>query len=713
VLFYLLLNGVIIIEITVIIAEKSDAAHAIASALTNDYKECPGYLIGNNGLLITWTQGHLLTLQEPDEINPEWEDWSWDTLPILPTYLPLKPLPNAQKQLDVIARLIKNCHVVVNAMDAGIEGELIFAYLAIYLKFLDFPTKRLWTASLQATAIKKAYEDMKDIEEYQHLRKAGLARSMGDYILGINSTRSITLAGGGKTLSAGRILSPTLALIYDRQIARDQFEEEIYYGIKATFQQGSIYYDSSFKGDRLIDYDEVEKIIKLLEKQEGQVQFTDDTKLQMPPYLPNLTDVTVMANQRYGIKVSDGVKILQKLYLKKLITYPRTSSRYVTPDELDLLHKSYKALIEVFPNLKKGSEISRVNLNNKRIFNPENVQDHHAILPEATKPVDLTQEENLVYQIIVERFFLQFQAPVKTLQRKVLTVVNDYNFQTTFKKVIDYGWKGLNLDFTHLLIEEQDDDEMLEEEVDVLPDIQMDIAIKNIGLDVKEKKTTAPPLYTEGSLMKLMENINSIITNKKYKEALKGCGIGTSATRAETIKKLQDNGYVISQKRKLEVTKLGKAVIQLLRKSKSHLLTSPELTAKWELELEEIKKGKDSKHFNDAVANFTLNFVEEMKDLSLSENALTAFSAKCPSCGKPLNENKKVYYCTQDDKDCTFYIWKNQYNKSITRKMLDDLIQKGETSLLTFKTKDGTRKYKARFKLVLPIKQGKLQLEYI
>ncbi len=707
------MNGVITIEIIVLIAEKPDAAHALAKALTDDYKECTGYLMGNNGLLITWTQGHLLTFQEPDEINPEWEDWSWDTLPILPTNLPLKPLPNAQKQLDVIKGLINNCHMIVNAMDAGVEGELIFTYLAIHLKFTNFPTKRLWTASLQPSAIKRAYAEMKDIKEYQYLRNAGLARSMGDYILGINSTRSITLAGGGKTLSAGRILSPTLALIYDRQVARDNFEEEIYYALKGTFQQGSFYYDSTYKGDRLTDFEEVEKIIRLVEKQEGYVQLTDSTKSQMPPLLPNLTDITVMANQRHGIKVADGAKILQKLYLKKLITYPRTSSRYVTPDELNLLHSSYNALIEVFPNLKKGSDINRVSLNNKRIFNPQQVQDHHAILPEAAEPVDLTEDEKLVYELIVERFFLQFQAPAKSLQRKVTTTINDYQFQTTFKQILDYGWKGLHLDFAHHFIEVLDEDELMEEEVDELPNIQMDAPIKNFGIEAKERKTSAPAQYTEGSLMKLMENISSLISDKKYKEALKGCGIGTSATRAETIKKLQDNGYVVSQKKKLEVTKLGKTVVQILRKSKSHLLTSPELTAKWELELEEIKKGKDIKPFNDAVANFTINFVEEMKELALNDNTLTTFSALCPCCGMPIKENKKVYYCTKNTVDCTFFLWKNQYNKNISLKMLDDLIQKGETSLLTFTTKDKSRKYKARLKMVLPIKQGKLQLEYI
>lgn len=697
----------------VVIAEKPDAAYAIANALSYEYKECNGYLMGNHGLLITWTQGHLLGIQDPGEINSEWEDWSWDTLPILPSYLPLKPLPKAQKQLDVIAGLVKNCHMIINAMDAGVEGELIFTYLSIHLKFTDFPIKRLWTASLQPSAIKKAYAEMKDNNEYRYIKNAGLARSMGDYILGINSSRSITLAGGGKTLAAGRILSPTLALIYDRQIARDNFIEETYYSLKGTFKQGDFFYKSTFKGDRLTDIEEVKKISTLVEKQVGYIQFTDDNKLQMAPLLPNLTDITAMANQRYGIKVSDGVGILQKLYLKKLITYPRTQSRYVTPDELELMHASYKVLIEVFPNLKKGSDINRVNLNNNRIFNPHQVQDHHAILPEATEPFDLTEEEQLVYQLIVERFFLQFQSPVKAIHRKVTTIINDYHFQTTFKEIIDYGWKGLELDFTHHFVEDPSDDEMLEQEVDELPKIEMELAVENYGIEAKEKKTTAPTLYTEGSLMKQMDNIQSLVTDKKLKEALRGCGIGTSATRAETIKKLQDNGYVVSQKKKLEVTKLGKSVVEILRKSKSHLLTSPELTAKWELELEEIKKGKEIKPFNDAVANFTMNFVEEMKELALSDQTLTTFTTKCPICGLPIKESKKVYYCTKNNTDCTFYLWKNQYNKNISLKMLDDLIQKGETSLLTFTTKDGKRKYKARFKMILPIEKGKLQLQYI
>lgn len=697
----------------VIIAEKPDVALALANALTDAYKRCEGYLMGNNGLLITWTQGHLLRIPDPGELKPEWEDWSWDTLPIIPPNLSLKPIDKNRKQLDVIARLTRNCHMIVNALDAGVEGDLIYQYVATFLNLTDFPTKRLWTASLQPAAIKKAYEEMKDISEYRYLQNAGLARSMSDYILGINSTRSLTLAGGGITLAAGRILTPTLALIYDRQHARENFEEEIYYTINSTFKQGSFYYDAIFKGDRLTEIEEYEKVIRLVEKQEGQVQFEDKTSVQMPPLLPNLTDITAMANQRYGLKVAHTAKILQGLYLKKSITYPRTSSRYVTADELDLMHKAFKVLAEVYPNLKKGSNVNRLNSNNKRLVDPQHIQDHHAILPEATVPTELSQEEELVYQLIVERFFLQFQEPATSLQRKVITTVADYQFHTTFKKIENYGWKGLELNFDHDYTEDAEmTEEMAEEIVDALPTIYTNKVIENFGIEAKERKTSAPGLYTEGALMKLMENISGIITDKKLKEILKGCGIGTSATRAETIKKLQDNGYVVSHKKKLEVTKIGKQVIELIRKSKTHLLTSPELTATWELELEEIKKGKDIGAFQEAVNNFTLNFVEEMREIALTEETLSTFNAKCPNCNKPIKANKNVYYCTNNKNECSFFFWKKQYNKTISQKMVDDLITKGETNLLTFTRNDG-KKYKARFKMTMPLDNGKLQLTYI
>lgn len=697
---------------TVIITEKPDVALAIAKALTEYYKQCEGYIMGNNGLLITWTQGHLLTIKEPGEIKAEWEDWSWDTLPILPPYLALKPLPNSQKQLDVIYEISKNCHLLVNALDAGAEGEVIYFYVAKFLNLADVPTKRLWTASLQPAAIKKAFEEMKDNNEYKHLRNAGVARSLGDYILGINCTRSLTLAGGGNTLAAGRVQSLVLALIYDRQIAREDFEEEVYYTIKAFFRQEKVLYDANYKGERLTDIEEVKRISQLIKRKQGDVKYVDETKYQHPPLLPNLTDITVKANQRLGFKVIETTKILQSLYLKGVITYPRTNSRYVSNAELSLLHKSYQVLKDVFPIYCRGNDINIVNINNKRIFNPQEIQDHHAILPEAVIPTNLTKEEDMVYQLIVELFFLQFQTPMKYISRKVTTIVEGYTFQNTFKEVLDYGWKGLNLDIEKECKddEEQDDDDENEEIVNELPELQKSLSVENVEIVVKERKTSAPTLYTEGSLMKQMENVGNIIKDKRYKAALKGCGIGTSATRAETIQKLQDNGYVTSKKKKLEVTKLGKTVTKMIRNSPSNLLTSPELTAQWELELEEIKNGKNMKTFLESIVSFTTNFVEEMQGLSLPDEALSTLGTKCPYCDSLIKSNTKVYYCKSD---CSFFIWKKQYSKSITQKMLDDLITKGETNLLTFTTKDGKRKYKARLKLPNPLENGKLQIAYL
>ncbi len=698
----------------VIIAEKHDAAVAIAKALSPTYIEHKGYMEGSNHINYTYAQGHLLKFLEPGELKEEWEEWSWESLPIIPTEIRLKPIKGQSNQLAVIAKLTRDCDLIVNAMDSAQEGELIYFYISLYLNLLNKPTKRLWTASLQAAAIQKAFKEMKDISEYQNLRNAAICRSLSDYIVGTNASRSLTLAGNGKTLPAGRVLAPVLSLIYDREQVRSSFEQETYYSLKSYFKLGEFQYIANYKGERLTDVEKVQNIVHYTEKNEGAVKVEDKQKTTLQPGLLNHSDVLIIANQRFGFKGVHTAKILQNLYLKKLITYPRTKSKYLTPSEMLLMRTAYRILSSVYPNLEKGGDIDRLKVSDSRIFNVEEIEDHHAILPEAAVPADLTKEEQEIYHLIVERFFLQFQEPMESLHRKVITTVGDTVFQTTFKEIVKDGWKGLELNFDHTFQEDLlDDDEEEDIVVEKLPTLDLHLNTSTLGVEVKERKTQPPALYTEGTLIRQMENVGNLIGDPKFKDILKGIGIGTSSTRAETIKKLIDVEYITTHKKKLEITSLGKTVVELLRRTDSNLLTSPELTARWELELDAIKKGKDAKAFQDAVISFTTNFIDNMRTIKLNTETLSKFSSKCPNCGKIIRSNKNMYFCADYKNECSFFIWKNQYGKTITERMLEDLLSKGETSTLSFKTKDGARKYKAKLKLPNPLEKGKVQLAYL
>lgn len=696
----------------VIIAEKKDVAVAIARALTYSYKEHPGYFDGGKGLLITWAKGHLLTIMEPGEMNTEWEDWSWETLPIIPDKLSLKPIKGEEEQLAIINRLTKDCKLIVNAMDAGVEGELIFYYISQYLGWKNKSIKRLWTVSLQPNAIQKAYMDLKDGAAYVTLQNAGLARSSSDYILGINGSRSLSLAGGGKTLPIGRLLASILSLVYERDKARSDFVPEEYFSLSGFFEHDEFHIKAIYKGDRITEVDKVHEITGAVQNQSGTLEYEDSDKYTPPPLLLNSTDVSVIANQRFGMKPTDTMKVLQSLYLKKMITYPRTSSRYVTQNEFPFMRATYLFLTTVYPNLKKGGDVDRLQLNNNRIFSEKHLSDHHAILPEIAADEELTDQEKDIYHLIIERFFLQFQAPMKSIHRKVNITIGGHTFQTSYKKIVASGWKGLELNFNHDFIEDLED-ELMEEVVDELPAFNKEGSVKNIALEAKAKKTSPPAQYTEGTLLKQLENISNLIKEPKYKKILSDCGIGTSSTRAETIKKLQDIGYIASEKRKLKMTPVGNTVIELLRQSKTNVLTSPILTAMWELELEEIRNGKDAAAFHEAVINFTINFIEEMQEIALGDDTKATFHTLCPHCSHPIKQSEKVYYCSNDNEKCSFFIYKKQYNKTISQKMLEDLVTKGETNILMFTTKDKSRKYRARFTMPPSFDKGRLHISYV
>jgi len=691
---------------TLVIAEKKEAAKSIAQALSPQFTEKEGYIQGSNNLIFTWASGHLVEIKSPEEMNKEWGEWTWDTLPMIPENIQLKAKPKVKKQLDIIQKLEKQASVIVNAADSGTEGEVIFNFIAIYLRF-NKPIYRLWTSSLQPGAIQKAYKELKPASAYNSLKQAGFSRAISDWIIGLNATRALTLAAGGKIIHAGRVQTPVLALVYDRHKERSLFKKKKFYPLLATFSQGTEKYQGYLAGDRIINLDEAKSINAQINAKQGTItDIKEEQKKTPPPLLMDLTDLSRIANQKYSYTAIKTLEIVQSLYLKKYVTYPRTGSRYTTADEIPLMHNSFDVLKNQFPKLAANGDKGLVNVANTRIVNPKKVVDHHALLPEPVIATNLSKEEENIYMIIVERFFTQFQKSMKFIQTKIKTEIQGYNFESTYKLPLSVGWTAIiNLE----------DDEIDTKESNDFTGIPKLIkgGVSCEDVEIEEKETSAPAAYTDGSLIQMMSNISNKISDPILKAKLKDCGIGTSATRATIIKKLIDTEYLAYEKKSITITNKGINVIEILRTTNISLLTSPELTAEWEKALEQVRNGQSSKPFMDGIKKFAHLIVDESKKLNLDANDFTQNYGKCPKCGKNILKNKKSYYCSGYNEGCKFFIWSNQYNKNITPKMLEQLLLKGKTNILSFSSKNETKSsFKA--KLILPknLDGGRLELEF-
>lgn len=683
------------------IAEKPDAAMAIAKALSPTFEKKKGFIIGGNGYIFTWAFGHLVGLKEPEDLNPEYKTWKMEHLPIIPERIMLRALPGKETQLQTIKQLAQSAKMVINCTDAGQEGELIFHYISLILQLTNKPTKRLWTSSLQPTAIQKAFKDMKDHSEYQTLRNAAVSRSISDWIIGINSSRAATLATG-HTIKAGRIMTPVLALVYDRHIERERFKKSKYYPIEATFHQQDVTYQGKLQTEELIlDKQIATNIMNAVQHQSAQITELKEEQKEVPaPLLLDLTDASRIANKKYGFKGTKTLEVLQSLYLKKCITYPRTSSRYVTPDEIPLMHQSFDALQSAFPHLAQKSDKSLVTAENKRICNE--IGDHHALLPEPVIAADLTDDERKVYEIIVERFFLQFQAPAKWQHLTIQSKVGQYSFLSRYKTPVQLGWQAL-------IPKVQTE---TEEEVEGYPRIMESLPIHCNKATISELTTVPQPLYNDGTLMDMMNNISRRLNDEKMKEILKDRGIGTVATRAETISKLEKSGYLAYEQKSITITKAGITIIEMFRQTKINTLTSPEFTAIWEIELENIRKGKPATKFNNQIKEFAHVIVEEVKKIQVTKMDFQETIGSCPQCDQPLIKSEKRFYCSAHNNGCEFFIWRNQFNKTITNNMLVQLLKNNKTNFLTFQSADKTRKYIAKLILNLPVQNGKLSLEF-
>lgn len=565
------------------------------------------YLEGDN-YIITWAIGHLVSLAEPDQYDPKYKRWNEADLPIIPDRFKLWPNARTKDQLTIISELSKRCNRLVNACDAGREGQLIFHLIRQYLK-MPQPTDRLWISDLTPETIRRGFDTLRSDQEYDALTRAARARSEADWLVGMNASRAFTIRH--KTLlSVGRVQTPVLALLYDRHREITAFDSETYFVVQASFSQEDFSYKGVWQGDRITKREQADELAKKVSNKPARIiSYTVNESKEYPYRLYDLTLLQREANGRFGYPAKKTLDIAQALYEKhKVITYPRTSSNYVTEENIPIMGNVLNMLKQTsYADLANGADRSRVHRGNKAVCNPAKVEDHHAILPTPKRPGALSKEEQNIYDMIVRRFLSHYYPPAVYNNHDVMTEVEGEQFRTRAKEQLEEGWRVV----LNGAAEDGDapkskgkgkkkaddsaddgDDELVE--TDRPFSVKPDAPVHCDAAAALEKATKPPKAYTEGTLLKAMESAGKAIEDEELRDAMKQTGLGTPATRAATIERLKQVGYITTAGKRLDITTKGCAAIELIRGAGVELLASPEMTGRWEQRLHQISRGEAS-----------------------------------------------------------------------------------------------------------------------
>jgi len=589
----------------VCIAEKPSVAKDIARILgANSSRD--GYMEGN-GYQVTWTFGHLCTLKEPDDYTPMWKHWSLSALPMIPQPFGIKLIEDQgiQKQFSTIERLMQAADGIINCGDAGQEGELIQRWV-MQLAKAKCPVKRLWISSMTDEAIREGFSSLKDQAEYQSLYLAGMSRAIGDWILGMNATRLYTLKYGRnrQVLSIGRVQTPTLALIVNRQKEIENFKPDPYWILSTTYRDTTF---SATKG-KFTNKEEGEAF---LEKISGKpltvksVQKKNGT--ESPQHLYDLTSLQVDCNKKYAMSAEMTLNIIQGLYEKKLTTYPRVDTQFLSDDiypKCPTILASIRGY-EQFTQPLAGKKLPK----SKKVFDTSKVTDHHAIIPTGMPTQNLTDMEKHVYDLIARRFIAAFYPDCKFATTTVLGVVDDIEFKVTGKTILDPGWRVVYAKDTQI-----EDDEKKDDEERTLPPFVEGESGNHVP-SLTEKWTTPPKFYTEATLLRAMETAGKFVEDEELRAALKENGIGRPSSRASIIETLFKRHYIKRERKNLVATPTG---IELIDTIHEELLKSCELTGIWEKKLRDIEhKTYDAKDFIDGLKTQITDIVNDvMRDNS-------------------------------------------------------------------------------------------------
>ena len=672
------------------IAEKPSVAKDIAEVLGAKSRK-DGYWEGN-GYWISWTFGHLCTLKEPHDYNERWKYWRLEDLPIIPPSFGIKVVDDAgvQKQFKCIENLVQQCDMVINCGDAGQEGELIQRWVLLKAK-CQKPVKRLWISSLTEEAIREGFEKLKESKQYDNLYAAGSARAIGDWLLGINATRAFTAKfGRGKaTLSIGRVQTPTLAMIVQRQKEINAFTSSEYWELK------TIYRETEFlcQIDRLSSEEKANKGLEYLKQHEFEVTtFEQKEGKEGNPRLFDLTSLQVEANRKYGFSADETLKYVQSLYEKKIVTYPRVDTTYLSEDIYPKVEgilrgmKYYSKLIE--PLLQAPIPKS------KAVFDDKKVTDHHAIIPTGVNPSGISPVENQVYDLIARRFIGVFYPECKVSNTTVIGLVDKLEFKATGKQILEPGWR--------VVFEDQGSktkDQSASEEK-ILPTFTEGEKGPHEPF-VHKGKTSPPKPYTEATLLRAMETAGKQVDDEEMRELMKDNGIGRPSTRANIIETLFRRKYIEKQRKNIIATQTGMDLIDTIQ---NDLLKSPELTGQWERKLRLIEKGEyqpdvfkqelygmvrevtDQVIFNThariQVEPVVVQTVKKTRAPRASIEKPSLESINCPKCkSAKLIKGKTAVGCS-NFKECGFKIPFEILGKKLTESQLLDLIVKGKTGTI-------------------------------
>ena len=700
-----------------VIAEKPSVARDIANVLGAAQKR-NGYLEGS-GYLVTWCIGHLVQLANPEEYDESLRRWKMETLPIMPAQFRYEIVSSTKSQFQIVQQLISRSEEIICATDAGREGQLIFEYvLRLSKPPQNCVVRRLWISSMTDEAIRDGFDSLKDNTEYQRLYQSARCRSEADWLVGINFTRLFTIRYGTK-LTVGRVQTPTLALIVERQQAIENFQAAPYYqlqgifgGIRALWHRGNI--------NRLEQKEEALKLQKELTGMDGTVTKLDTSrKNEDRPLLFDLTELQREANRRFGYTAQETLSIAQNLYEKhKFITYPRTDSRYLTTDMKPQIPQLLKKIASVYPESVPFIQqiASKKLLLDKRIINDVKVSDHHAIIVTNNihqyQPQKLTPRENNVLKLIMIRMIVALSGKKVYDETKLeITLDNQKDiFKATGRIIIDEGWTLVERTLSAKPANQQedaktDDKEDKEDDQQILTGIALNQRVHLDKINILEKETTPPKPYTEATLLTAMEKASREIDDKSLKESMKGKGLGTPATRAGIIEKLITVGYVERRKKNLYPTQQGIMFIQLVPES----IRQVEMTAQWELQLQEICDGKGNpEQFMQEIRQYVQQTVAENSSMEQVQavsrkGTLRRVVGKCPKCGQNVIESDKSFYCDgfRMEHKCNFSLWKN--NKylqargiTLTADMAAELLSTGKMQVNNLTSKAG-KQYNAIF----------------
>lgn len=671
---------------TLIITEKPSVARDFGRALGVGSRR-DGYLTNGN-VTITWAVGHLLELFEPHEYDPKWRKWHFNTLPVIPASFRYKPISGTKKQLRIIQSLLSDQALdrVVIATDAGREGEVIARTILLSSTFKDSErVYRFWTSqALTPEVVRDGLNRVRPASDYDRLWRAGQARQVSDWLVGINGSRAATLRLGD-LFSVGRVQTAVLALLVDRLRQRERFQPQPYWVLRARFENPEAsWWGTWFKADgsRILEQETAEQLAAKIRDQAARVEAVKkQVKKIPPPSLYSLTDLQRDANKKYGFTAKQTLDIAQVLYdQKKCLSYPRTESRVLGSQNIALVKDLIGRLRKPYRDLFSGIVEALVAGTNKRVFNDAKLTDHHAIIPLAALPKNCNREQARIYQLVLERFAAAFHPDHQYEQTEAITRVADERFRSRGRVVLVPGWKTV--------YGAEDDTGKEDETADNqnLPPLDKGTRA-HVAEDLLDRRMTKPPpAYTEALLLKDMTNPSRYVDQKALKQVYRGdVGLGTQATRAQIIETLLQRKYAIREKKLLTATGKGCRLIDTLRQFPcAGKLTSAEETARWERQLAEIARGKGSMEgFLEDIRSFVADLTRELQRPPPGIGAGRSFGT-CPRCGGTIIEGRKGYGCSnwrKRDGACRFVIWKEYQGRRIPAEAVGRLLQNRRVDL--------------------------------